>query len=142
MFNSKARIWSKVQKLMYDESLKDFIAKTQKFLNDTSAVGIAVEEDILAFSILTKLPEEFHFLIEKVILNAEAQGKPKTILNVLQEAALEEEELSMDTTRSLVLKKDNFPSKIVHYFRNGKHNPLITTHVPKKCWQFTWQIET
>ncbi|MBW0504426.1 hypothetical protein O181_044141 [Austropuccinia psidii MF-1] len=109
MFNRKARIWSKFQKLMYDDSLKDFIENTQKCLNDISAVGIAVEEDILAFSILTKLPEEFHFLIEKATLNAETQGNPNTILNVLHEAALKEEALSMDNTRSLVIKKDNFP---------------------------------
>ncbi|MBW0475793.1 hypothetical protein O181_015508 [Austropuccinia psidii MF-1] len=135
MFNRKARIWSKFQNLMYDDSLKDFIANTQKWLNDISAVGISVEEDILAFSILTKLPVEFHLLIEKVTLNAETQVNSNTILNVLHEAAVKEEALSMDTTRSLVLKKDNFPSEIVHYCRNGKHNTLITTNGPEKCGQ-------
>ncbi|MBW0484797.1 hypothetical protein O181_024512 [Austropuccinia psidii MF-1] len=56
-FNSKARIWSKFQKLTYNDILKDFIENTQKFLKNISAVGIAVEEEVLAFSILTKLPE-------------------------------------------------------------------------------------
>ncbi|MBW0559131.1 hypothetical protein O181_098846 [Austropuccinia psidii MF-1] len=134
-FNSKARIWSKFQKLTYNDSLKDFIANTQKCLKNISAVGIAVEEEVLAFSILTKLPEEFHSLIEKLKLNAETQGSPKAILNVLHEAALKEEALSVDTTRALVLKKDNLPSKIVHYCSNGKNNPLVTTHGPEKCWK-------
>ncbi|MBW0536646.1 hypothetical protein O181_076361 [Austropuccinia psidii MF-1] len=134
-FNSKARIWSKFQKLTYENSLKDFIANTRKCLSDIASVGIAVEEEILSFSILTKLPEEFHSLIEKVTLNAETQGNPYAILNVLHEATLKEDALSTDTSRALILKKDSFPSKIVHYCSNGKHNPLVTTHGPEKCWQ-------
>ncbi|MBW0489907.1 hypothetical protein O181_029622 [Austropuccinia psidii MF-1] len=134
-FNSKARIWSKFQKLTYDDNLKDFIANTQKCLNDISAVGIDVEDEILAFLILTKLTKEFQSLIEKVTLNAETQGNPNAILNILHEAALKEEVLSIDTTKALILKKDNFPSKVVHYYSNRKHNPLVTTHGPEKCWQ-------
>ncbi|MBW0507753.1 hypothetical protein O181_047468 [Austropuccinia psidii MF-1] len=135
VFNSKPRVWSKFQKLIYNESLKEFIVNTLKCFNDILAVGIAVEDEILALSILTKLPEEFHSLIEKVMLNAETQGNPNAILNVLHEAALKEEALSMDTTRALVLKKDNFLSRAVHYCSNGKHNPHVITHGPEKCWQ-------
>ncbi|MBW0548453.1 hypothetical protein O181_088168, partial [Austropuccinia psidii MF-1] len=131
----KARIWSKFQKLTYNNSLKDFIANTKKCLNDIGSVRIAVEGEILAFSIVTKLPEEFHLLIEKVTLNTETQGNPHAILNLLHEATLKEEALSIDNTRALVLKKDDFPSKIVHYCSNGKHNPLVTTNGPEKCWQ-------
>ncbi|MBW0545549.1 hypothetical protein O181_085264 [Austropuccinia psidii MF-1] len=131
LFNSKARIWSKFQKLVYNDSLKNFIANTQKCLSDIASVRIAVEEEILVFSILTQLPEGFHLLIEKVTLNAETQGNPDAILNILHEATLKEESLLIKTTRALVLKKDNFPSKIVHYCRDGKHNPLVATHGPE-----------
>ncbi|MBW0521760.1 hypothetical protein O181_061475 [Austropuccinia psidii MF-1] len=134
-FNSKARIWSRFQKLIYNNSLKDFIANTQKCLSDISSVGISVEEEILAFSIFTKLPEESHLLIEKVILNADTQGNPDTILNVLHEATLKEEALPRDTTRALVRKKEDSPSKIVGYCSNGRHNPLVNTHGPEKCWK-------
>ncbi|MBW0527800.1 hypothetical protein O181_067515 [Austropuccinia psidii MF-1] len=134
-FNSKAQIWSRFQKLIYEDNLKDFIANTQKCLSNIASVGIAVEDESLAFSILTKLPEEFHSLIEKVTLNADTQGNPDAILNVLHEAALKEEALLVDSTKALVLKKDKFPSKIVHYCSNGRHNPLITTHRPEKFWQ-------
>ncbi|MBW0477146.1 hypothetical protein O181_016861 [Austropuccinia psidii MF-1] len=72
---------------------------------------------------------------KKVTLNSEAQGNPDAIINVLHEANLKEEALSTDTTRALILKKDSFPSKLVHYCSNGKHNPLVTTHRPEKCWQ-------
>ncbi|MBW0536621.1 hypothetical protein O181_076336 [Austropuccinia psidii MF-1] len=135
MLNSKARIWSKFQKLTYDDNLKDFITNTQKCLSNIESVGINVEEEILAFSILTKLPDELHSLIEKVTLNADTQGNPNAILNVLHEATLKEEALSTDTTRALILKKDSFPSKIINHCINGKHNPLVTTHKPEKCWQ-------
>ncbi|MBW0484708.1 hypothetical protein O181_024423 [Austropuccinia psidii MF-1] len=134
-FNSKAQIWSRFQKLIYEDNLKEFTANTQKCLSDIASVGIAVEDEILAFSILTKLPEEFHLLIENVTLNADTQVNPDAILNVLHEASLKEEALSANSTKALVLKKDTFPSKIVHYCSNGRHNPLITTHGPEKCWQ-------
>ncbi|MBW0584513.1 hypothetical protein O181_124228, partial [Austropuccinia psidii MF-1] len=102
---------------------------------------IAVEDGILAFSILTKLPEEFHYLIEKFTLNADTQGNPDAILNELHEASLKEEALSSDSTKALVLKKDEFPSKVVHYCSNGRHNPLVTTHTPEKCWQLHPEIK-
>ncbi|MBW0542602.1 hypothetical protein O181_082317, partial [Austropuccinia psidii MF-1] len=140
-FNSKARIWSKFQNLTYNDSLKEFIENTQKFLNYILEVGIAVEDEILDFSILTQLPEEFHLLIEKVTLNAETQGNPDAILNVLHEEALKEEALSMDTTRAVVLKKDNFLSNVFHYCSNGKHNPLVTTHGPEKCWKLHFELK-
>ncbi|MBW0483579.1 hypothetical protein O181_023294 [Austropuccinia psidii MF-1] len=132
---TKARVLSKFQRLIYEDNLNEFIANTRKCLSDIALVGIAVEDKILAFSILTKLPEEFHSLIEKVTLNADTQGNPGAILNVLHEAALKEEALSTDSTKVLALNKENFPSKIVHYCSNGRHNPLVTTHGPDKCWQ-------
>ncbi|MBW0533773.1 hypothetical protein O181_073488 [Austropuccinia psidii MF-1] len=103
-FNSMAIIWSKFQKLTYNNNLKDFIANTWKCLN-------------------------------KATLNAETQGNPNAIFNVLHEANLKEEALLADATRALILKKDSFPSKFVHYCSNGKHNPLVTTYGPEKCWQ-------
>ncbi|MBW0539983.1 hypothetical protein O181_079698 [Austropuccinia psidii MF-1] len=134
-FNSKARVWSKFQKLTYKNNLKEFIANTRKCLSDIASVGIAVEDEILAFSILTKLPEEFHLLIEKVTLNADTQGNTDAIFNVLHEATLKEEALSTEPAKALALNKENFPSKVVHYCSNGRNNPLVTTHGPDKCWQ-------
>ncbi|MBW0551687.1 hypothetical protein O181_091402, partial [Austropuccinia psidii MF-1] len=71
----------------------------------------------------------------KVTLNADTQGNPDAILNALHEAALKEEALSTESTKVLALNKENFTSKIVHYCINGRHNPLVTTHGPDKCWQ-------
>ncbi|MBW0476696.1 hypothetical protein O181_016411 [Austropuccinia psidii MF-1] len=134
-FNSKARIWSKFQKLTYEDNLKEFITNTRKCLRNIASVSIAIEDEILAFSILKKLPDEFHSLIEKVTQNAKTQGNPNPILNVLHEEALKEKALSIDTIKTLALNKEISPLKIIHYCSNGKHNPLVTTHSPEKCWQ-------
>ncbi|MBW0562490.1 hypothetical protein O181_102205 [Austropuccinia psidii MF-1] len=138
---TKARVWSRFQKLIYEENLKDCIENTQKCLGDIASVEITIEDEILAFSILTKLPEKFHSSIEKVTLNADTQGNPDTILNVLHEPSLKEEALSSDSTKALVLKKDEFPSKIVHYGSNGRPNPLVTTHTPEKCWKLHLELK-
>ncbi|MBW0497617.1 hypothetical protein O181_037332 [Austropuccinia psidii MF-1] len=108
-FNSKARIWSKFQRLTYKDNLKEFIANTRKCLSDIASVGIAIEDEILAFLILTKVPDEFNSLIEKVMLNAETQGNPNAILNVLHKDALQEEALSMESTKMVALNKESFP---------------------------------
>ncbi|MBW0552127.1 hypothetical protein O181_091842 [Austropuccinia psidii MF-1] len=121
--------------LIYENNLKELIENTRKCLSDIALVSIAVEDKILAFSILTKLPEEFHSLIEKVTLNAATERNPDAIRNVLHEAAVKEEALSTNSTKVLALNKENFPSKIFHYCSNGRRNPLVTTHSPDKCWQ-------
>ncbi|MBW0542368.1 hypothetical protein O181_082083 [Austropuccinia psidii MF-1] len=141
-FNSKARVWSKFQKLTYKNNLKEFIANTRKCLSDKASVGIAVEDEILAFSILTKLPEEFHSLIENGTLNADTQGNFDTIINMLHEAALKEEALSTEPAKSLALNEENSPLKVVHYCSNGRHNPLVTTHGPDKCWQLHPELKS
>ncbi|MBW0551651.1 hypothetical protein O181_091366 [Austropuccinia psidii MF-1] len=91
---------------------------------------IAVKDEILVFSIVTKLREEFHSLIEKDPLNANTQRNPDAILNKLHEDAL-----STDYIKDLALNKEKFPSEISHYCSNGRHNPLVTTNGREKCWQ-------
>ncbi|MBW0558167.1 hypothetical protein O181_097882 [Austropuccinia psidii MF-1] len=90
---------------------------------------------ILAFTILTKLPEEFQPLIKKITLNAEQQGNPDNVLKTLHETALKGEALSSESSKDIALNCKTFPSKIVHYCANAKHNPLVKSHAPKKCLQ-------
>ncbi|MBW0466962.1 hypothetical protein O181_006677 [Austropuccinia psidii MF-1] len=53
LFNRKALVWSKFQKLTYEDNIKDFIANTQKCLSTIASAVITVEDEILEFSILT-----------------------------------------------------------------------------------------
>ncbi|MBW0516594.1 hypothetical protein O181_056309 [Austropuccinia psidii MF-1] len=107
-FNSKARIWSKFQRITYKDNLKEFIENTSKCLRNIALVGIAIEDEILSFLILTKLTDEFHSLIEKVTFNSETQGNPNAILNALHKASLKEEALSMESTKTIALNKESF----------------------------------
>ncbi|MBW0497693.1 hypothetical protein O181_037408 [Austropuccinia psidii MF-1] len=106
---------------------------------------MAVEGEILSFLILTEFPEEFHSLIENVMLKTNTQENPNAILNKLHEATLKKEVLSTDSNKALVLKKvihnDHFLSKIIHYCSNRKHTPLVTTHGPEKCWQLHPELQ-
>ncbi|MBW0549612.1 hypothetical protein O181_089327 [Austropuccinia psidii MF-1] len=98
-------------------------------------IRLEVGDIILAFTILTKLPEEFQPLIEKSTLNAKQQGNPDNVLKTLHEQALKGEELSSDSSKAVARNRKKFPSKTVHYCANGKHNPLVKSHATKKCWK-------
>ncbi|MBW0483824.1 hypothetical protein O181_023539 [Austropuccinia psidii MF-1] len=101
-------------------------------------IGIEIGTKTLAFAILTKIPNNFNNLIEKVTLNTKTQGSPDAILNLLHDAALKEEALksSFDTNidSRMALNRETFRSKTIHYCSNGRHDPLAS-HPPEKCWQ-------
>ncbi|MBW0557739.1 hypothetical protein O181_097454 [Austropuccinia psidii MF-1] len=83
---------------------------------------------MLAFAILTKLPDELNSLIEKVTLNTKTQGSPGAILNLLHDAEMKEESLKTfsknDMEIGMALNREVFKSKTINYCRNGQHNPL------------------
>ncbi|MBW0558335.1 hypothetical protein O181_098050, partial [Austropuccinia psidii MF-1] len=139
-FNSKARVWSRFLKVVYQTDLRTFISEFRRCLNEISLVGLEVEDIILAFTILTKLPEEFQPLIEKITLNAEQQGNPDNVLKTLHEMVLKGKALSNEPSKTIALNCETFPSKTVHYCANGKHNPLVKSHGPKKCWQLHLEL--
>ncbi|MBW0472260.1 hypothetical protein O181_011975 [Austropuccinia psidii MF-1] len=111
------------------------ISECHQCLNEISLVDLEVGDIIPAFTILTKLPEEFQPLIEKITLNAKQQGNPDNVLKTLHETALKGKALSSESSKATALNRKTFPSKTVHYCANGKHNPLVKSHGPKKCWQ-------
>ncbi|MBW0485133.1 hypothetical protein O181_024848 [Austropuccinia psidii MF-1] len=75
-FNSKARVWSWFLKVTYQNDLRTCISECCRCLNEISLVGLEVGDIILAFTILTKLHEEFQSLIKKITLNTKQQGNP------------------------------------------------------------------
>ncbi|MBW0487248.1 hypothetical protein O181_026963, partial [Austropuccinia psidii MF-1] len=137
-FNSQARIWSRFSKITYNGNLRSFISELRQSLNEIKTVGIEVGIKTLAFAIITKLPDDFNSLIEKITLNTETQGSPDAILNLLHDAALKEEALKTSIESNIdskmALNRETFKSKTIHYCSNGRHNPLAS-HPPEKCWQ-------
>ncbi|MBW0509720.1 hypothetical protein O181_049435 [Austropuccinia psidii MF-1] len=117
---SKARVWSWFLKVTYQNDLRTFISECRQCLNKLSSVGLEVGEIILAFTILTKLPEEFQPLIEKLTLNAKQQGNRNNVLKTLHEKALKGEGLSSESSQAVALNWKTFPSKPVHYCANVK----------------------
>ncbi|MBW0540637.1 hypothetical protein O181_080352 [Austropuccinia psidii MF-1] len=107
-----------------------FIPKQRK------AVGIEVGTTTLAFAILTKLPNNFNSLIERVTLNTETQGSPDAILNLLHNASLKEEapksSVKTNIDSRMALNRETFRSKNIHYCSNSRHNPLVS-HPPEIC---------
>ncbi|MBW0504308.1 hypothetical protein O181_044023 [Austropuccinia psidii MF-1] len=134
----QARIWSRFSKITYNGNLRSFISELRKSLNEIKTVRIEVGTKTLAFAILTKLPVAFNILIEKVTLNTETQGSPDAILNLLHDAALNEEALKSSFKTNMesrmALNRETFRSKTIHYCSNGRHNPLAS-HPPERCWQ-------
>ncbi|MBW0552306.1 hypothetical protein O181_092021 [Austropuccinia psidii MF-1] len=137
-FNSQARIWSRFSKITYNGNLQSFISELWQSLNKIKTVRIKVGTKTLAFDIITKLPDDFNSLIEKVTLNTETQGSPDAILNLLHDAALKEEALksSFETNidSRMALNRETFRLKTIHYCSNGRHNPLAS-NPPERCWQ-------
>ncbi|MBW0490885.1 hypothetical protein O181_030600 [Austropuccinia psidii MF-1] len=124
-FNNQARIWLRFCRITYNGSLQGFISEVRQFLNKVISVKVEVGTPMLAFTILTKLPEEYHNSVEKVMANTETVGKPNAILNLLHDVMLKKEALNLQTTnQSLELNREIFCSKTIHYCRDGKHNPL------------------
>ncbi|MBW0508666.1 hypothetical protein O181_048381 [Austropuccinia psidii MF-1] len=134
-FNNQARIWMSFCRITYNGSLRSFISDIRQCLNEVISVKVEVGTPTLAFTILTKLPEEYHNIVEKVTANTETLGNPNAILNLLHDVALKEEALNLqNNNQSLALNREVFCSKTIHYCKDGKHNPLAS-HPADKCWQ-------
>ncbi|MBW0490883.1 hypothetical protein O181_030598 [Austropuccinia psidii MF-1] len=126
-FNNQARIWMRFCRITYNGSLQGFISEVRKCLNKVLSVKVEVGTPTLAFPILTKLPEEYHNIVEKVTANTETLGNPNAVLNLLHDVMLKKEALNLQSTNQyLALNREIFCSKTIHYCRDGKHNPLAS----------------
>ncbi|MBW0543082.1 hypothetical protein O181_082797 [Austropuccinia psidii MF-1] len=133
-FNNQARIWMRFCRITYNGNLRSFILEIRQCLNEVISVKVEVGTPTLAFNILTKLPEEYHNVVEKVTTNTETLGNPNAILNLLHDVALKEEALQNQNNHTLALNREMFRSKTIHYCKDGRHNPLAS-HPAERCWQ-------
>ncbi|MBW0511148.1 hypothetical protein O181_050863 [Austropuccinia psidii MF-1] len=134
-FNNQARIWMQFCRNSYNGNLQSFISEIRQCLNDLISVKVEVGTPTLAFTILTKLPEEYHNVVKKVTTNTETLCNPNAILNLLHDVALKEEALhNQNNSQKLVLNREMFCSKTIHYCKDGRHNPL-DSHPAERCWQ-------
>ncbi|MBW0560108.1 hypothetical protein O181_099823 [Austropuccinia psidii MF-1] len=109
-------------------------------LNKIKTVGIEVGIKILAFAILTKLPDNFNSLIEKFTLNTKTQGCSDAILNLLHDAALKEEALkspiesNMDSR--MALNRETFTIAVmgVTILWPSTHQKNVANCIPRNAW--------
>ncbi|MBW0511676.1 hypothetical protein O181_051391 [Austropuccinia psidii MF-1] len=122
-------------RISYNGKLQSFISEIRQCLNDVISVNVEVLTPTLAFTILTKLPEEYHNVVKKVTTNTETLCTPNAILNLLQNVALKEEALhNQNNSHTLALNREIFCSKTIHYCKDRRHNPL-DSHPAERCWQ-------
>ncbi|MBW0516878.1 hypothetical protein O181_056593 [Austropuccinia psidii MF-1] len=137
-FNSQARIWSRLSKITSNRNLQSFISELRQSLTQIKTFGIKVGIKTLALAILTKIPDDFNSLIEKVTLNTKTQGSPNAILNLVHDAAVKEEALKSSIKTNIDSKmapnRETFKSNTIQNCSNGRHNPLAS-HPPERCWQ-------
>ncbi|MBW0481298.1 hypothetical protein O181_021013 [Austropuccinia psidii MF-1] len=122
-------------RITYNGDLQSFIQEIRQCLNEVIRVKVEVGTPTLAFTILIKFPEEYHNVVEKVTTNTETLGNPNDILNLLHDVALKEEALhNQNNNQTLALNREVFQSKIIHYCKDGRHNPLAS-HAAEHCRQ-------
>ncbi|MBW0491417.1 hypothetical protein O181_031132 [Austropuccinia psidii MF-1] len=121
-FNNQARIWMRFCRITYNGNLQSFILEIRQCLNEVISVKLEVGTPTLAFTILTKLPDAYHNVVEKVTTNTETLGNPNAILNLIHDVALKEEALhNQNNNQTLALNREVFQSKNIHYCKDGRH---------------------
>ncbi|MBW0484980.1 hypothetical protein O181_024695 [Austropuccinia psidii MF-1] len=139
-FNNQAQIWMRFCRITYNSNLRSFILEIRQCLNEVMSVKVEVGTPMLAFTILTKIPDKYHNVIEKVTTNTETLGNPTAILNLLHDVALKAEALnSQNNNHTLALNREVFQFETIHYCKDGKHNPLAN-HPVERCWQLHQEL--
>ncbi|MBW0519630.1 hypothetical protein O181_059345 [Austropuccinia psidii MF-1] len=100
-FNNQACIWIRFCRINYNGNLQSFISKIRQCLNEVISIKVKVGTTTLAFTILTKVPDEYHNVVEKVTTNTETLGNPNSILNLLHNVAFLNAPLEEDLTLTI-----------------------------------------
>lgn len=151
--NNKGRVWLKFMRYEYSGNLKTFITDINKMMNEIAIVNLGVPDDILSFSILAKLSEDLHNVVDNIIMNEIIVASPDATLTKLQEIVhLEESRKTKllptltnkgnddqtDSAAALMHESKDKKKKVyrrnTNYCTAGKHNP-DSAHNADNCWQ-------
>lgn len=151
--NNKGRVWLKFMRYEYRGNLSEFITDMHKMLIEIALVKLGVPDNILCFSILSKLSEDLWNVVDNIIMNDVIIESPNATLTKLQELVHLEESRKKKTNQSTTTVKSeeqsDAASALMHESKkgkrrgrkegpiceNGKHNPLVTTHSADACWE-------
>ncbi|KNZ46381.1 uncharacterized protein VP01_7318g1, partial [Puccinia sorghi] len=108
--NNKGRVWLKFMRYEYNGQLKTFITDISHLLNEIAVVKLGVPNDVLCFSILAKLSEDMHNVVENIIMSEYNVTHPDATLSKLQELVyLEESRKTKNPKPSPTLKLESKP---------------------------------
>ncbi|MBW0499511.1 hypothetical protein O181_039226 [Austropuccinia psidii MF-1] len=115
-FNNKSRIWMRFFRITYNGILQTFISEIIQCLNEVLSDKVKVETATLTFTLLTKLPKEYHKIVKRVTSNIDILGSSNSILNLLHDVSPEEEAPNLqNTSQSVALNREAFLSNTIHY---------------------------
>ncbi|PLW34183.1 hypothetical protein PCASD_13302 [Puccinia coronata f. sp. avenae] len=144
--NNKGRVWLKFMRYEYRGNLSEFINNMHKMLIEIALVKLGVPDNILCFSILSKLSEDLWNVVDNIIMNEVIIKSPNATLTKLQELVHLEESRKKKTqpatSTAKAKEQSDAAAALMHeskrgkrcnkkdrpICKNGKHNPLITTH--------------
>ncbi|PLW26249.1 hypothetical protein PCANC_26631 [Puccinia coronata f. sp. avenae] len=152
--NNKGRVWLKFMRYEYGGNLKEFISDMHRLLTEIALVKLGVPENILSFSILSKLSEDLWNVVDNIIMNEVLIKSPNTTLTKLQELVHLEESRKKKVVDVSPRAKTEEPSEsasaLIHKSEKGKkktskrggpicekgqHNPEVKSHTADFCWQ-------
>ena len=137
----------------YRGNLSEFITDMHKMLIEIALVTLGVPDNILCFSILSKLFEDLWTVFENIIMNEVIIESHNATLTKLQELVHLEESRKKKTQQSTTTIKSeeqsDAASALMHeskkgkrrsrkdgpICKNGKHNPSVTSHTLETCWE-------
>ncbi|PLW49320.1 hypothetical protein PCASD_02649 [Puccinia coronata f. sp. avenae] len=151
--NNKGRVWLKFMRYEYRGNLSKFITDMHKMLIKIALVKLGVPDNILCFSILSKLSEDLWNVVDNIIMNEVIIESPNATLTKLQELVhleeLRKKKTHQSTTTIKTEDQSDTASALMHESKkgkqrakkdgpiceNGKHNPAVTSHTSDMCWE-------
>jgi hypothetical protein len=152
--NNKGRVWLKFIHYECKGDLAAYITNMSKMLNKISVCKLGVPDNILSFSILSKLSEDMYNVVNNIIMNKVICESPSATLTKLQEIVhLKESRSTKKTTvaskpnkdppaesASALLNKSSKKGKKKNrrqgpICENRKHNEEVKSCTLDQCWQ-------
>lgn len=149
--NNKGRIWLRFMRYEFSGNLRVFIDNVAKMLNEIAVVKMKVPDDVLCYSILAKLSEEMHNIVDNIMMNDSLIANPEATLGKLREQMYLEESRKTKVNQPTKIKTDPVPdgaAALIHESKEKRkkkvfsyrcspeqHNPKATSHTANTCYQ-------
>jgi hypothetical protein len=146
-------VWLKFKRYEYSGNLKEFISDMHQMLTKIPLVKLGVPDNILSFSILSKLSEDLWNMVDNIIMNEVLIKSFNATLTKLQELVHLKESRKKKAVEVSTSAKTEVASALIHKSKKGKKenlqtrrthlrkrtaqrdNPEVKSHTTKFCWQ-------